>query len=174
MSWAAFEKDALVLLASAHANGGEDVTAHRMLAEALAIDCRTGDRNSEARTLCARGALVARAGRVEAARSDLEAAHRIACELALADVAASAKAWLAALPGGDVGAAVAGLAARPAADGPAIRSALWQAAHDRAHLAEAKRLLDGLLARNPEHRESMLANVRLHREIVAACGEQGL
>ena len=49
---------------------------------------------------------------------------------------------------------------------------LWRSAGDRAHLVEAKRLLD-LLVENapPECRESMLANVRLNREIVAAARE---
>ena len=49
------------------------------------------------------------------------------------------------------------------------RFLLWQATRDRAHLVEAKRLLDFLVEHAPpECRESMLANVRLHREIAAA------
>ena len=55
------------------------------------------------------------------------------------------------------------------------RFLLWQATRDPAHLAEAKRLLDFLVEHAPpECRESMLANVRLHREIAAAAREQGL
>jgi hypothetical protein len=46
---------------------------------------------------------------------------------------------------------------------------LWRATGDRAHLAQAKRLLDESVASVPaEHRESMVANVRLNREIAAA------
>ena len=52
---------------------------------------------------------------------------------------------------------------------------LWIATGDRRHLAEAKRLLDEALALVPaEHRASMRGGSRLHREILAACREQGL
>jgi hypothetical protein len=55
------------------------------------------------------------------------------------------------------------------------RLLLWQATRDPAHLAEAKRVLDRLVEHAPpECRESMIANVRLHREIAAAAREQGL
>jgi hypothetical protein len=56
-----------------------------------------------------------------------------------------------------------------------VRNLLWQATRDRAHLVEAKRLLDDLVAHAPpEDRESMLANVRTNREIVEACKAEGL
>jgi hypothetical protein len=56
-----------------------------------------------------------------------------------------------------------------------VRFLLWQATHDRAHLAEAKRLLDFMVEHAPpDCRESMLANVRLHREIAAAAKAAGL
>ena len=49
------------------------------------------------------------------------------------------------------------------------RFMLWQATHDRVHLAEAKRLLDFMVDHAPpECRESMTTNIRLHREIAAA------
>jgi hypothetical protein len=55
------------------------------------------------------------------------------------------------------------------------RCLLWQATRDPAHLAEAKRVLDFLVEHAPaDCRESMLANVRLHREIAAAAREQAL
>ena len=55
------------------------------------------------------------------------------------------------------------------------RLLLWKATQDRAHLAEAKRLLDEALAKVPaEHHASMLANVRVNREIAAAAKAQGL
>jgi hypothetical protein len=46
---------------------------------------------------------------------------------------------------------------------------LFRATGDRAHLAEAKRLLDHLVENAPEDcRETMLSNVSLHRAIAAA------
>jgi tetratricopeptide (TPR) repeat protein len=55
------------------------------------------------------------------------------------------------------------------------RFLLWQATRDPAHLAEAKRRLDFMFEyAPPDCRESMLANVRLHREIAAAAREAGL
>jgi serine/threonine protein kinase/tetratricopeptide (TPR) repeat protein len=55
------------------------------------------------------------------------------------------------------------------------RFLLWQATRDPAHLVEAKRLLDFLVEHAPpDCRESMLANVRLHRDIAAAAREEGL
>ena len=55
------------------------------------------------------------------------------------------------------------------------RFLLWQATFDLVHLAEAKRLLDFFVEHAPpDCRESMLANVRLHREIAAAAREHGL
>ena len=56
-----------------------------------------------------------------------------------------------------------------------VRSLLFRATGDRAHLDEAKRLLDESLANVPEeYHESMLTNLRLNREIMAAWnGESG-
>ena len=54
------------------------------------------------------------------------------------------------------------------------RFLLWKATHDLTHLEEAKRLLDYLVEHAPaEYRESMLKNVRLHREIMEAWKEHG-
>jgi len=55
------------------------------------------------------------------------------------------------------------------------RLLLWRATGDTAHLAAAKRRLDHLVEHAPpEYRESMLTNVRVHREIVAAAKEASL
>ena len=55
------------------------------------------------------------------------------------------------------------------------RLLLWQSTGDRTHLAEAKRLLDEALSfAPPEYHDSMLTNVRVNREIVAAAREHGL
>ena len=54
------------------------------------------------------------------------------------------------------------------------RLVLWKATHDTAHLTEARRLLDHLVEHAPEeYRESMLKNVRLHREILEAWEAHG-
>ena len=55
------------------------------------------------------------------------------------------------------------------------RFLLWRATGDRAHLEDAKRLLDESLANVPEeYHEAMLTNLRLNREIMAAWdGESG-
>jgi len=60
-------------------------------------------------------------------------------------------------------------ASRACEDWPGKLYGLWLATGDRLHLAEAKRLLDEHLARNPpEYRDSMCRNVRVNREILAA------
>jgi len=52
---------------------------------------------------------------------------------------------------------------------------LWQATNDRAHLVEAKRLLDRLVAlAPPDCRAAMLSNVRCNREIVEAARANGV
>jgi hypothetical protein len=49
------------------------------------------------------------------------------------------------------------------------RYLLWRTTGDRAHLEEAKHLLDESLANVPEeYHEAMLTNLRLNREIMAA------
>jgi tetratricopeptide (TPR) repeat protein len=49
---------------------------------------------------------------------------------------------------------------------------LWLASGESRHLAEARRALDVLVENAPEeYRESMLKNVRVHREIMEACCE---
>jgi tetratricopeptide (TPR) repeat protein len=54
------------------------------------------------------------------------------------------------------------------------RFLLWKVMGDRAHLAEAHRLLRfGLDHAPPEHRDTMVENVPLHREIMAAWKEHG-
>jgi hypothetical protein len=86
---------------------------------------------------------------------------------------------LATLPGGDAAAALAALAAHEGRasvqEAMQARFLLWRATRDTAHRVEAKRLLDFLVEHAPpDCRESMLANVRLHREIAAAAREEGL
>ncbi len=167
------EGEALQFLADLSVEEGDESAAQCRLSKALALRREIGHRDGEAVTLLARGALLARQTRVDEARADLSAALGIARELSLPGCELFARVVLARLPSGDVGAALAALAAHEDSasmlQSMEARFLLWQATHDPAHLAEAKRRLDFLVEHAPpECRESMLANVRLHREIVEA------
>jgi hypothetical protein len=74
------------------------------------------------------------------------------------------------LPGGDPDAALAAFgAAGESANHPHVRHLLWKATGDRAHLREAKRLLDERVALAPEeYRETMIQCVPWHREVASA------
>jgi len=170
---------ALHCLADLSAEERDAAVAERRYAEALALRREIGHRDGEAETLVAGGAHLARQGREDEACADLDAALVIARELSLPHVEFLATAQLATLPGGDVTAALAALAAHEGhtemQEAMDARFLLWQATRDPAHLAEARRLLDFIVVYTPpDCRESMLANVRLHREIAAAAREQGL
>jgi serine/threonine protein kinase/tetratricopeptide (TPR) repeat protein len=166
-------------LADLSTEEGDAAAAERRYAEALALRREVGHRDGEAETLVAGGAHLARQGRESEARADLDAGLAIARELSLPHVELLATAELASLPDGDVVAALAALAVHEGRvemhEAMQARFLLWQATRDPAHLAEAKRRLDFLVEHAPaDCRESMLANVRLHREIAAAAREQGL
>ena len=84
-----------------------------------------------------------------------------------------ARCYLACLPGGDAEDALACYAENRGRLAPEehvyARSALWRATGDRGHLEEARRLLDESVAHvDDETRQSMLTNLRLNREIMAA------
>jgi serine/threonine protein kinase/tetratricopeptide (TPR) repeat protein len=167
------------ILAAIDVEEGDSAAAELKLAAALEVRRSIGHRDGEARVLCARGALRAREGRSDEARADLAAALALARELSLHDVELDVCAHLAAILDGDVPAALASFAAHEGhievRDVMGSRFLLWQATRDRTHLAEARRLLDFMVEHAPpECRESMLTNVRLHREIMAACTEQGM
>jgi serine/threonine protein kinase/tetratricopeptide (TPR) repeat protein len=173
------EGAALNSLASVAWDEGDAAAAERLHAEALALRLDIGDRVAEAEALCALGALVARLGRTDEARTKLGGALSIARELSLPYLELVATAELASLPGGDVAAALAALAAHEVRaerhEAMQVRFLIWQATRDPSHLAKAKSQLDFLVEHAPaDCRESMLANVRLHREIAAAAREQGL
>ncbi len=131
----------------------------------------------EANALAALGSLLAERGRdAEAARLLSDAAAR-AREIGLPGVRLVATARLANLPVGDratslstaLGALAECEATAEIGETIAARFLLWKATGDAAHLMEAKRRLDDLLAHAPaDCRESMVENVRLHREIVEA------
>ena len=121
------------------------------------------------------GDLHRRAGDAEAARTALDEAVSLSREQGRPPQIALALAMLACLPDGDAGAAVTALGdAGETGDSPRLRWLLHQATGDRAHLAEAKRLLDESLGKVPvEYHESMLTSLRVNRDIVAAWEEHG-
>jgi tetratricopeptide (TPR) repeat protein len=172
-------QECYALSASAELLGdsGEIELAERLFADALDIERTLGIREAEAEFRCARGELFARAGRADAAREDLEAALALAREIPLPRIELASLAHLATLPGGDAGPVLAALAAH--GDRAELQTrmhaclVLWRTTHDRAHLDEARRLLDFTLDNSPpDCRETMLANVRLHRDVAAAWREE--
>jgi serine/threonine protein kinase/predicted ATPase len=182
------EADALAEFAAIACESDDASLAERLFAESVGINRVLGARAEESESLLARGALLIREGRAAEARADFDAALATARELGSLGVEVVASAYLARLPEGaprdrpqdglaSPGAMSAAALAAVDAHGERVeawmrmeaRFVLWQATHDAAHLAEAKRLLDFLLEHaTPECRETMLTNVRLHREIVAA------
>jgi predicted ATPase/predicted Ser/Thr protein kinase len=145
----------------------------------LAISREVTDRQGEACALEGLGVVLIAQGLLAEAIVSLSEALDRARRCGEIAVELKSAAHLAALPGGDSVEALAVLAAR-AAQAPVhvvmeVRVLLWQATHDPTHLAEAKRLLDFLVEHAPpDCRESMLANVRLHREIAEAARAAGL
>ena len=151
---------------------GDSATALRRTEESVALRREIAHGDGVAGSLVAIGDLRRRAGDADAARAALDEALALARAQEDKPKAAHCLALLANLPGGDAQAVVA--AAAEAGDlgehALPVRLLLWQATRDRAHLAEAKRLLDFRVEHAPpECRGPMLANVRIHREIVAAC-----
>ena len=166
-------------LAELAADEGRDDEAAAGFRAAIELRDAVGERFGAAESRAALGALLAAGGRVEEACALLDSARTAALELGVPGTELLALAHLAALPGGDVRAAEQALARLE--DRLEVHArmdaglALWRAAGGREHLARAKRLLDEVLSSNPsECRESMLANVRLHREIATAAREAGL
>ena len=123
-------------------------------------------------------ALRAAAGDGEGGRESLAAARELAAEIGVPGFETVARCELACLPGGDAADALAAFAEHEerldAAERREARLLIWKATGDGAHLAEAKRLLDESVAHaDPETRASMLTNLRLNREIMAAWINQG-
>jgi tetratricopeptide (TPR) repeat protein len=185
---------ALTGLALAADERGDSAAARRFAEEALLLRRGIGHGGGVVDSLLQLADLFSRTGEIEAARIALDEALPLARAQGDAAEVAYGLALLAALPGGDSttegltrppggesrsAAALAALA--EAGDGigvseaAQIRLLLWRSTRDRAHLGEAKRILDEALAKVPAaHHEAMLANVRVNREIVAACKDAGL
>jgi tetratricopeptide (TPR) repeat protein len=122
---------------------GDAAEALRRAEESLALRREIGHDDGVADSLVEIGDLRRRAGDAAGARAALDEALTLARAHGSKPQVALCLALLATLPGGDAKAALAALAeAGEAGDSAKIRFLLWQAAHDRAHLVEAKRLLD--------------------------------
>jgi tetratricopeptide (TPR) repeat protein len=168
--------DVLTLLSGLASEEGDAVGAMRLADEALSLRREIGHADGVAQSLLQIGEQRRLAGDAEGAITALDEALRLAREQSFDAMTAMGLALRARLPGGDPEAAAAALGGvRAIDDSMCARFALWQATGDSALLVEAKRDLDFLVEHAPrECRESMLANVRLHREIVAACKTAGL
>ncbi len=172
-------ESSLVGLAELAMEEGRDIDAEGAFREALALRERAGGRVVASNARASLGSLLSRTGRAVEGRALLDEAIAAAREAGLPGTEAFAMAHVAALQGGDAATAADVLAAHGSRielrETMEIRFLLWQATHDPAHLTEAKRLLDHLVAHAPpDCRESMLANVRLHREILEAATAAGL
>jgi serine/threonine protein kinase/tetratricopeptide (TPR) repeat protein len=155
---------------------GDVAAAARLVEESLALRRDIGHGDGVADSLLELGDLRRRSGDAAGARAALDEAVALTREQGRKPQISLGLALSALLPGGAAREAEAALAdAGEAGDSPRVRLLLWEATRDRAHLAHAKRLLDDLVAHAPpECRDSMLANVRVNREIVAAAREHGL
>ena len=173
------EAGALHNLALVLDEGGETVPAEQRLLECLALCDEIHHRHLAAASYLVLGSLRAESGDWAGGRVSLIAARDLAAAIGATSEETLARCYLACLPGGEQADALAAFAGcenrlrnEQCLD---ARRLLWKSTGDRTHLKEAKRLLDDALAHAPpDCRESMLANVRLNREIAAAAREAGL
>jgi tetratricopeptide (TPR) repeat protein len=126
-----------------------------------------------AESLCMLGRFHARRGEIDQARSELEECIALLGVESGPGTRSRAIAHLATLPGADVDAARRTVRADSGqlsiTDRIDAHFALYRASGEEEELAEARRLLDFLVANAPEqYRDSIRANVSLHREIEAA------
>ena len=157
---------------------GETEEAGRLLEEAVQVFEGLGDRVGHAGALVSLATHLAESGRTEEARAPLEQARDLAQQSNVPGPQVLAACRLALLPDGDAVAAKSvfeefenRLEYRDKLD---ALHCLWQATKDRAHLEEAHRLL--MAARehvSEEYRDTMIQNVPLHRDIMAAWEEHG-
>jgi tetratricopeptide (TPR) repeat protein len=174
-----FEGYSLVELAEQDEDCGRTADAEAKHREAIVLRDEIGEKASAAKGRASLGAILARAGRADEARTLLAAACATARELELPETEATCLAYIATLPGGDAAVAEEALVRHdgrlPAEVRMDVRMALYHSTGRRSHIEEAKRVLDEALSRVPgEFRASMLANVRLNRDIAAAAKAAGL
>jgi len=166
-------------LADVEREEGECERAEERYMACLAVGEEIGFRVLVAATHLNLGSLRADTRGGEEGRVSLVAALDLAAEIGLPGYETLARCELALLPGGDAEDALAAFTENEerleASDRREARYLLWRATSDRAHLEEAKRLLDELVAHaDADTRESMLTNLRVNRAIMAAwTGESG-
>jgi serine/threonine protein kinase/tetratricopeptide (TPR) repeat protein len=169
----------LLSLATQFDPGPDAASVLQRYRDSVDLHRELGLRGELAHALARSGIASADLGMLDESRVQLEESVAIARELSILGAELLASAALARLPGRSAAGAIA-LAAEvegriPFWTAMHARLLLWQATRDRAHLVEAKRRLDFLVEHAPpEARESMLTNVRLHREIVAAARAEGI
>jgi len=157
---------------------GDRASALAHFAEALDLRRELGDRVGVAETLVRMGTVEHEAGNDASAGDHFAEALAVGREVGDCSVLLLATIHAARLPGGDVAASRATLAEFEKRSFHWVRLdahfRLWELTGDRAHLGEAKRLLDFAVEHAPEeHRASMLEHVPLHREIARAWDEHG-
>ncbi|MHC4504827.1 MAG: tetratricopeptide repeat protein, partial [Planctomycetota bacterium] len=162
--------DSLASLKDGEGNAG---TAVRLCGEALALLRKLGERGAAAETLVAMGAIELRQDDHESAIAHLEEALSLSQEVKQPKTILLATVHRARLPGRGIEPALAALEEHeqrvPHDTKTECRYRLWELAEDKAHLAEAKRLLDFAVEQSPdEYRDSMIENVPLHRDIMRA------
>jgi tetratricopeptide (TPR) repeat protein len=168
----------LFVLASLTKCEGNQAEALRLLDESLALRRELGAKDPIAETLVAVARIETELGETESARNALEEALALALETGTPGTILSATVERARLPDGNVREAVAAFEehADRVDHNPRTeaRLRLWQVTQDRAHLEEAHRLLQIAVEFSPEDcRETMITNVPLHRDIMAAWVEHG-
>ena len=156
---------------------GEIAPARENLLGSLEISEKNGFRPIAAATHLALGALDVGRGETEDGRASLVVARDIAAETDDPGIETLARCHLAGLPGGDPRDAIAAFSEHePRLDAEERLEAHWllfRATGDRVHLEAAKRRLDAALADvDGTTRESMLENLRPHRDIAAAWDER--
>jgi tetratricopeptide (TPR) repeat protein len=165
--------EALMLLGMLSEECGEEEEAQRLYESTLTLKREAADTGNVAYALIALARVLALRGDGTAAVAHVKEALSLASEIGLPGATLSAKVGLARLPGGNVDAALMALEEYGERVDHAIamdsRFRLWELTGQRVHLSEAHRLLCHLRDHAPkEYRKTMIANVRLHRDIMAA------
>ena len=167
------EGHTLRALAALAAEEGDAEGAARLAEEALALLREIGFEAGVPDSLIQLGELLWQGGDLDTAREAFEEAVGLLRKQHRKPEMTEALAVMARFPGGAIEVALSALDdAGERGNTPKVRYHLWKASGDPAHLQEAKRLLDHRVEQAPEDcRDSMLKNVRLHREIMGAWAE---
>jgi serine/threonine protein kinase/tetratricopeptide (TPR) repeat protein len=165
------------LAAQALREGATDEALSRC-AESLDVRRALGAKGPIAESLVTMAWIEVARGETESARARIEEARSLAREAGSPSAIVASTVEAARLPGGDVEAAIAALNEHEDRLGHGLRMdarfRLWELTGDPVHLGEAHRLLEFGLDNCPEeYRESMVAEVPLHRDIMAAWEEHG-